>query len=446
MRDSMKWGLAAILVLGASTSAQADVVVTPDGRYQTVRTHRAMIAHQGQSEVLIEELHLQSEDRRALWIKPFPAAPSFEEAPSAPFATLDSGTTIEPPLNKSVRARVFGPSIVTLLSQRLFPDPKEDAQPPGPQAPSRDLQLLDRQIFSGTVYTSTITRQHVLPKPMQDWLHRNGFSLTQHLMGDLSAHLNRGASVCMTLLSDSAPGSPGLARIGPVRQTVPTNDPVFPTLRRTDSGNGQTLFELYMIGTGPLVPSAYATLWDEEPWLQEDVQRGRFRTVYAEKLEETGTVLLDLEQRLGVNAMPNPFLVRSRFRQGSEALGEIVFEPTTNFVRIPSGTERGSGMDLFLCMLLGLTPLIYTPESWFLLWWGARARANRTSDRQPLAARLWPLFVIVVAIYWAVTLPGAARLAATIPLLIGLTLLIMPRTDHEARRVRVNFSKKKKDK
>ncbi len=103
-------------------------------------------------------------------------------------------------------------------------------------------------------------------------------------------------------------------------------------------------------------------------------------------------------------------------------------------------------MDLFLCMLLGLTPLIYTPESWFLLWWGARARANRTSDRQPFATRLWPLFVIVVAIYWAVTLPSAARLAATIPLLIGLTLLIMPRTDHEARRVRVNFSKKKKDK
>lgn len=445
-RIMMKLLMAVAMALGVGTSAWADVVVRPDGSYQQIEEHRAIVVDQGPKDLLIEELWLQSSTPRAVWIKPFTPPPEFQTAPQDPFGELSRGTTVYPPHNQAVRDRVFGPSVVTLLSQRLFPNAELDL-PEGPRDEvTRDLQIIEQALFSGTIYTSTITRQHVLPQPMQDWLQSHGFTLTQHLIADLSAHMNRGSSVSLSLLADAAPGSPGRARVGPVQRSLPAHEATFPTLRRTDPALGQTTYELYVIGPDPLVPRAYATLWDEEPWIKKELERGRFETRYARPLEDTGAVLIDLEQRLGITLPPTPFLVRSRFKQGSEALGEIAFEPAERFVLIPAQGSRGGALDLFYCILLGLTPLIYTPESWFLMWLGARARDRMRSGQTAFGARLWPLFSIGVGVYWTVMLPGAARLAAAIPLVLGIALLVMPRTDTRAPRVRVNFEKKKKKK
>lgn len=435
-------GLTVLALLVTGGAARGDVVVAPDGTRQPIDRHRALLVHQGSSEVVIEELYVDSRARRALWIKPLPAPPTF--APTeAPFSVLEQSTEVPEPHNQSLRRRVFGPSVITLLSDRLFPDPpaKEDLED---TTPPRALTMLDRGVFEGAVYTSTITRDFVLPDPMQGWLQRNGFALEERLIADLAAHLNRGARVSFTLLEDAAPGSPGLARVGPVRFTMAARVPVFPILRRTDPGASETSYELFVVGAQPLVPVAYSTLWDEEPWVEKDLGRGQFHTRYAHPLEETDGLLIDLEQRQGIALPGHPYLVRSRFRQGNEALGEIQFEPTKNPVRIPGSGQQGSGLDLFLCILLGLTPLIYTPESWFLLWLGGRARERSGKGGPGIGARLWPLFALVVAVYWVVSLEGAARLAAVLPFLVGLTLLVLPQAGRREQRVRVDFKKRKK--
>jgi len=433
----------ALLVAGlTASSAWADVLVAPDGSLQSVERHRALIVHQGRAQVLVEELHVDSRATRALWIKPLPVAPRYQDAPEAPFSVLEENTDVPEPYNEAVRRRVFGPSVVTLLSERLL---RDDTPPPQEtKPPQRALKIIDSSLFTGTVYTSTITLKYVLPPEMQDWLRLRGFELPQPVVADLAAHLNRGAHVSLSLVEDTAPGSPGLARLGPVRSTMATPQPVLPILRRTDRGFRETLYEVFVVGGQPLVPSAYSTLWDEEPWVPRAVERGQFHTVFALPLEETSPLLLDLEQRQGIAVPAQPFLIRSSFHQGNEALGEILFEPAKYVVEIPGGGRRGDLLDLFLCILLGLTPLIYTPESWFLLWLAARAREARKRGEAGFGLKLWPLYALAVAIFWVATLHGAARLAAALPFLVAMGMLTLPATLRPDTRVRVDFSKKKK--
>lgn len=434
---------AALFLLAAP--AWADVIVAPDGTIQPVEDHRALLVHQGRSQTVIEELFVDSRVDRLLWIKAVPSEPKASEPAEDPFAVLDGATRVLEPHNESVRARVFGPSVVTLLVDRLL---RDEARPPAEDepAPVRSLEITQRRLFSGTVYTSTITREYVLPEPMQSWLHGQGFTLPTRVIADLSAHLNRGAQVALTVAKDPAPGSPGQGRLGPVQMTLPAASPLFPILRRSDAAANRTRYEVFVVGSAALVPSAYSTLWDEEPWVKKATKRGQFHTVYAHPLEDTSQILLEIEQRLGVPMPSTPNLVRSTFRQGTEALGEIYFEPGKYVVQIPDSGRRGDPLDLFLCVLLGLTPLIYTPESWFFLWLGARARDRRRLGQSAFGHRLWPLFSLAVAIYWGVTLDEIARLAAVLPLLLAIGMLSLPDGLRQETRVRVDFSRKKKSK
>lgn len=438
-----RFAVALAVTVTAAPPAYADLVVGPDGTRQPIERHRALLVHQGPQTTIVEEVYARSTVRRGLWIKAFHKAPTFAEAPADPFDTIAEATDVKRPHNRALRARVFGPSVVTLLGQKLF---RDTAEPPEPEPPVRDARLQERALFSGSVYTSTITGQWTLPAKMQTWLRSRGYELQGRTRADLAAHLNSGAVVALTIFDDASPTSEGLARLGPVKVTVEGPQPSLPLVRRTDPGAGLAKYELFVAGSGPLVPSAYGTLWDEEPWEAKALGRGQFHTRYAHPLSEVDAVRLDVEQRLGIEVPTPGHLVRSEFRQGSEALGEIAFEPGKYVVQIPSRGRHGDGWDLFLCILLGLTPLIYTPESWFLLWLGARARESARTGGGGFGRRLWPLYALVVAAYWGVTLEGAARLAAVLPLLLSIVMLTLPDTLRAENRVRVDFAKGKKKK
>jgi hypothetical protein len=153
---------------------------------------------------------------------------------------------------------------------------------------------------------------------------------------------------------------------------------------------------------------------------------------------------VDVEGLLGRNPPEGAELLRADFRYKTAPLHDMQLGPATNAAQVPPSGGRGSGLDIFLCMLLGLAPLLYTPESWFLLWLGARSRAAARPGTPPgLGALLWPLFAIGVAAFWAITLEGAGRSAAILPAIIGVARLLGSPVERAERRVRVDFARKK---
>lgn len=428
-------------VWGAAMPAWADAVIAPNGTQQEIKQHRALVVHQDGSEVLIETLQVHNTSSRALWIKALPAQPEFIAAPATPFEELSANSTAHRPHNQAVRERAFGPSIVTVLNRRFF-DKAPDTVPETEQANSTSTTISERVAFNGTIFTSTITGQYTLPDPMKGWLHSRGFVIDQGLLADLSTHMNRGAWVSLTIVDDRTPNTPGTKLFGPLSHSIRTDHAVFPSLRRSGQVVEKTEYELFVVGSGPLVPSAYATMWNEEPWVPAPVEQARFQTRYAKAIGPSSALRLDLEQRLNLKLPADAFLIRSRFRQGTEALGEIIFEPAKRFVEIPGEGAKGSGLDLFFCLLLGLTPLIYTPESWFLMWLRARSKSKAVNGKAPFGLSLWPLYALVVAGYWAITLTGPARLAATIPLVLAILLLVLPQSE-STKPVRSKFSNKR---
>ena len=301
------------------------------------------------------------------------------------------------------------------------------------------------QIFTGKVYTSTITARYVLPDEMQLWLQTQGFTLPDAVTADLATQMNAGDHVALGILYDSQPSEDSV-RVGPTRAELPSDKPVFPTLRRYGAVPRGTRYEVFVAGASAYVPEPYDTVWETSPWEGVAPSPGRFHTRFARRLAPDDALVLDLEESLGPIVPQSPTLLRSDFRQGGEALGLVGFAPEPQMVEIPGSGARGSAWDLFLCILLGLTPLIYTPESWFLLWVGARAREALEAGRSAIGQHLWPLYAIGVAVFWVVTLEGTARIAATLPLLVGVLRLAWPTLAVQEPRVRVRFPAKKKKK
>lgn len=436
-------GLAALLA-SAPTAAWADALVAPGGQLLSIDAQRVILVHQGSTEVLVEALEVRSTHSRTLWLKAFGAEARPMPVAEAPFAEVRAGTRVGEPFHRQVRSRVFGPSVVTALTNKLMADPDPAPAEVEEQGELRQLEVAAQEMFSGTVYTSTITRTYVLPAEMQAWLHLQGFTLTEDLKADLATHFNRGARVMATVLTDSGPTPDVPARVGPFQMQLETATPLYPSLRRSGAGPDKAQYEFFVVGAVPLVPTSYPTLWDEEAWAPPPAQRSQFDTRFARALSPTEPMALDLEQRQGI-VLPEPaVLLYSRFRQGDEALGEVTFEPAPAMVEIPGRGRQGSLLDLFLCLLLGLAPLIYTPESWFLLWLGSRARDRIRHGESALGHWLWPIYALVVAGYWAFTLSGAARVAAALPLVVAVVRLGIPERPARLSRVRVEFKKKKK--
>lgn len=443
VRWGVSLGLLALAGLGSAT-ARADLIVTLDGQQQVVDAHQVLIVYTPGTEVLVEQLRVRSTTPRSLWLKAFDQRPQLEPVAEAPFDAVAAGTAVGEPYHRQVRSHVFGPSVVTLLTQKLLPEDSRPRQEVEDTEDPRSLRVEAQEVFTGTVYTSTITHTFVLPDAMQAWLRMQGFELTEAVKASLAGHLNVGAHVMATVLSDSAPTPDSQALIGPFQVRLETDSPTYPSFRRAGAPIDSARYDFYVVGPQALVPTQYPTLWNEEAWTPPMGQRAQFETRYAQAQDPNSPIALDLVQRQELPVPDGAVVLYSRFRPGPEVVGDIPFEPRPDFVEIPGRTGQGSLLDMFLCLLLGLTPLIYTPESWFLLWLGARARDRIRQGELALGHWLWPVYALVVAGFWLFAGTGAARAAAALPLLVAVFRLGLPERPQALSRVRVEFKKKKK--
>ena len=76
-RHIVGWTVTLAAALGVGAPAYADVILAPDGTRMPIDRHRALIVHQGTSEVVVETLSVQVNVRRSLWIKPLPTEPRY---------------------------------------------------------------------------------------------------------------------------------------------------------------------------------------------------------------------------------------------------------------------------------------------------------------------------------------------------------------------------------
>ena len=423
----------------------ADALISLEEGAQVTTEHKEiLLIHSGHNQTLIDRFEVMNSGRRILWIKPAPEAIQARPVKEELFERLHQNTTVHEPYNEAIRRNMFGPSVVTLLTRRFMERPKATSRERlGGQL--RSLILETQAFFKGEVTTSTTTRGFVLPPELAEWLRRNDVQPTESDKRNIGGHLNRGWGVMLAILKDSAPSEDDPARLGPFRYTFKHPRPVYPQLLQGRSYARRPTLDFYLISGKALVASAYPTVWNERSWESQPLEPGTFLTTYNGALHKEGEITFELEERQGLS-LPSPArLVRTRFKRPiRDGQIDLEFKPAQRGIDIPDAGARGTGRDVFLCILLGLTPLLYTPESWFFLWLTARAKARARAEGSAFGVRLWALYAFAVAFYWFATQQNYGRLASVIPMLIGIGQLALPYTERDPLPVRAQFKKKKK--
>jgi hypothetical protein len=432
--------LATLLALSWPASAAADLFVAREGENVVAVARRVVIVHQKGRESLVEELEITSSAPRFLWFRAFPVAPLMTSGNEDLLRTLDQQTIVEEPFNEQVRRSLFGPSVVTLLTHRLIGEDRPSTEETYPND-LRKTHVDAPRTFTGRVTTSTITFQLVLPDELALWISEQNLTVTEEQKREMARYLNRDWVLVGTTVTDQAPSDSARAMLGPTRFDFAVKSPIYPQLG-IDRPWLRPLSSFYLIADTPMTPATLRTIWDTRPWEPRTRRVSEFVATYSSPIEPDSPLVFAFEEA-NVALPEKPFLVRATYERGGEALVDLPFVPAQDAIVIPGGDRRNSGTDVFLCILLGLTPLIYTPESWFLLWLAARAKARARKEGRAFGTRLWSVYAIAVAIFWFASLEGAGRLAALAPMLVGIVQLAIPYTERDASPVRVQFKKKK---
>ncbi len=432
----------AVAFFALPSSARADLFLPVGDGVVQPELHRGIILDSGRVETLLFETRVRSSVSRFVWLRPFESEPREVEVPEAPFTLLDRATTIHAPYNELIRDDLFGPSVVSVLIDRLFRGP-----PPPPAAPdvdARELTFESTQLLTGQVTSSTITYELILPESVETYLRTHGVELDQEQIRAIAVTLNSGGVLMATVVEDPAPNEDRPARLGPLAFAYTPGHPSYPLVQRSGRHVHAQRFDLYLISSVARVSSAHETVWDIRPWEHLEAPDDQFIVRYNARIDPSSPIGVELLERQSLNVPSGARLMRMQYESPATRIATMTFVEARNPVEIPSGTQRGSGFDLFLCILLGLAPLLYTPESWFLLWFASRARARARERGKAFGVRLWSFYAIAVGVYWLVVLPDAARVAGVVPLLIGIVQIALPYTERDPNPVRAQFKKKKK--
>lgn len=412
-----------------------------DGAVRPV-SHRALIVQRGRIETLVFETRIESSARRFVWLRPFEREPRPFTPADAPFELLEREAVVHAPYNEVIRDDLFGPSVVTILIDRLFRGPP--APPPVEPIEPRALVVESPVYLAGQVTSSTITYELLLPDNIARYMSENGVALDQEQIRALAVTLNSGGILMASVVQDPAPDLERPALIGPLGLTFSPGHMTYPLIQRAGRNVDAQTFELFVIASTPRVSNAHETIWDVRPWERVDTPRDQFVVSYNASIETDSPIGAELSERQSLNLPQDARLMRMTYANPNELISSIVFVDADRPIDIPSGTRRGSGFDLFLCILLGLAPLLYTPESWFLLWVASRARAKARQEGRAFGVRLWSFYAVAVGVYWLVVLPDAARVAGVVPLMIGIVQLALPYTSRDPSPVRAQFKTSKK--
>lgn len=383
------------------------------------------------SERLIEAVQLQNPPTRFAWVRVLPAKPTrITRAGPRLFEALEETTNVPTPLREAVKARKFGPSILSLVF-RDDPRPPEDADTTAPQARSQPFAVENLKYFEGRTTTSTVTRRKRLPESFEVWLSEQNLILSPLQFNALAEQFDEG----MVLAVTSYEGVPTAERLwlGPVSYEFAGTRGVYPARQLGPQLPRDREYALYTIAAAPLVPELNVE-WSERPWATAESPRADWLRVQYHQPIELGTKL-SLEQHLDISLTEGDHLLAGIMRSSAPLAAELKLSPreVDHVPTLPGRGRRGAALDLFLVLLLGLLPLLYTPESWLLLWVAYRFRERRRQDEDAptWGLLLWPFYALGVALYYLVTLEDMARVAALLPMALAIIRLATPAPDPE---------------
>jgi hypothetical protein len=415
----VRWLGAVVWLLPAS--AAADLFVPVGAPPPTVRDRTVVLSRDASEQQLTERLVLQGPVSRLVHFRAFPTAPEVGDASPDSFAALDEVCATEPPFHHAVEARPLGPS----AASRLFP---ESPAPPSPTAPpeASPLRAERRQVFAGAAESSTVAPSgFVLPAEVDRFLALNGAAPSHDVVRGLAFFLNRGWSLLGTVYvprDDEGPHG-----IGPERFHFVTDQMTLPLF--APSPIERTT--VYSLGREAWVPQQFAVEWSDRPWSPGPPPERAYLADCARRITPGSRRAETLDDALGT--VP-PTVVRYRWSPPGDryVLTSFASRPPTP---VPP-RDPGHPMDLVLCVILGLSPLVFAPESWLLLWLQGRFRSG-------FGRRVWGVWPIVVGLYWGATLSGPARIAAAVPLLLAVWVWSRPLPASPTRFVRARFERRR---
>lgn len=428
---------ALVVGLGAG-AARADGLILAGGDSGRVTAVEAVIHHAGDRVVLVETVHAELTARRVAWLRAFPGDPELAPVDPLDLEGLEQVTAVRPPHRQELEDDIFGPSVVSLIRHRLRRS----------VAAGDDVETLTVPVsgeglvrFTGPVLSSTTGAPTRLPLALESWLGEKDFQLSPAEHRVLVRYLESGWTLVGRVLELPPFAGARRLRIGPTRYGFRADAPLHPILGFAAPSDPTVRFSYLTVTPTPVRPPVFETVWDEEGWAPGGDEPDRYRAILNRPLDDATAVALD--PVLGFRPEGEAAVVAGTLRIGGPLYGDLSFAPAQDPRPLPPSDGRGSPFDLALILLLGVAPLIYTPESWFLLWYGARAREQRAPGVSlSFGMALWPLYALLIAAYWLITLDGLGRAAALLPALIGAARMLRA-PEPAVRSHRVKFGKKK---
>src|SRR5205823_9837738 len=100
----------------------------------------------------------------------------------------------------------------------------------------------------------------------------------------------------------------------------------------------------------------YQTVWDERPWTHRERSSGTFYATYNQSVDELGPLHFELTERADLHLADHVRVIRTDYVVGPSDRQDLDFPEAKGAIVLPSSGQRGSGLDLTLSILLGLTP------------------------------------------------------------------------------------------
>ncbi len=417
---------------GASRDGLATGVLVGTRTHVEVLDRKLLYLRTDTGDTLIESVELEAPPGRFAWIRALPAAPSrIDRASSRLFDVLEEETAVLAPFREEVNARKFGPSILGFIFRET--PTKDTDEVEALSESSLPFAVENVHTFSGETTTSTITRRKSLPEDFEDWLSAENLVLSPLQFNILAKQFDQGSTIAVTVYEN--PRGAERVWLGPARYDFKGTPGLIPTQSIGPSLSRKRQFRLYTLAPVPLLPDIEVE-WSRRPW-DESTRLASASDRYAVHFSqpiELGSRLA-IEGELGSPIPEDHHLVSGVARLDIVPQRDIVMSQAEveETPRLPGSSQRGSILDLLLVSILGLLPLLYTPESWLLLWVRGRAKeARRHDENAPTwGLLLWPLYCIAVALYFLASLGDGARTAALLPLLIAVVQLATPAPDRE---------------
>jgi hypothetical protein len=430
--------LSALVVGLGARAARADGLILGGGDSGRVTAVEAVIHQSEDRVVLVETVHAELTARRIAWLRAFPSDPELAPVDPLDLEALEQVTAVRPPHRQELEDDIFGPSVVSLIRHRLRRRISTGDDVETLTVPVSGDGLVR---FTGPVLSSTTGVPNRLPVALESWLGERDFQLSPAEHRVLVRYLESGWTLVGRVLELPPFAGARRLRIGPTRYGFRAEGPLHPILGFAAPSDPTVRFSYLTITPTPVRPPVFETVWDEEGWAPGGEEPDRYRAILNRPLDDATAVALD--PVLGFRPEGEAAVVAGTLRIGGPLFGDLSFAPAQDPRPLPPSDGRGSPFDLALILLLGVAPLIYTPESWFLLWYGARAREQRAPGVSlSFGMALWPLYALAIALYWLITLDGLGRAAALLPAVIGAFRMLRA-PEPAARSHRVKFGKKK---